>query len=174
MNSKSKRAQAQAETPQDEVPPADDFAARVDAFILHLARERRASRHTTEAYRRDLTQLGAFLRQRFGRNVSVSDVNRLLIRAHFASQSATVTSTSLSRKLSALRSFFKYLERTGVVDENPVALIVSPKVRRKLPRFLGPEAAEHVMDAAHDDSTATNLRDCVILELLYGFWASGE
>jgi integrase/recombinase XerC len=98
----------------------------------------------------------------------VKDVSRLLIRAHFAAQSSTVTSTSLSRKLSALRSFFRYLERTGVVDENPVTLIVSPKVRRNLPRFLGPEAAEHVMDAARDDSTAASLRDCVILELLYG------
>jgi integrase/recombinase XerC len=157
-----------AKAQEDESKEKDGFSAEVECFLSFLANERRASKRTVEAYGRDLDQFGVFLRRRLGRQVVPADSNRLLIRAHLAVLAEHCTTTSLARKLSALRSFFRYLERVGRCVNNPCTLLVSPKISRKLPMFLGPEAAEQVMKAPTERSTPDGLRDRVIVELLYG------
>lgn len=146
----------------------DDFQLDVTAFLKYLEGERRASSHTVQAYRRDLTQLGAFLRKHFGRKLSPSDASRVLIRAFLAAQSSRCDAASVSRKLSAIRGFYRYLERMGRIESSPCALLGTPKARRKLPLFLGPEAAANVLLASTVAQTKEGLRDRAILELLYG------
>jgi integrase/recombinase XerC len=148
--------------------PNDGFSEEVEGFISFLTKERRVSKNTSIAYLRDLTQLGTFLRERLKRDVVPADATRLLVRAHLAALTESCTTTSLSRKLSALRSFYRYLERLGRCSNSPLGQIASPKVRRKLPRFLEPEAAQQVMDAPYSVNSPEGIRDRVILELLYG------
>jgi integrase/recombinase XerC len=79
--------------------------------------------------------------------------------------------TTIGRKLASCRAFFGYLERQGIVRKNPAALLASPKVRRKLPRFLVPEAAAEVMEAPNampHPEHVERRRDAALLELLYG------
>ncbi len=148
-----------------------DFAQQVDTFLSHLATERRASPNTVAAYGRDLTQLGGFLSERLGRPPTVRCANKLLLRAFLAAISQTSQAATLARKLSAIRAFYRYLERRGRIVENPVALIASPKMRRRLPRFLGAEAAAQVMvapETAANHGRVEVLRDRCMLEVLYG------
>lgn len=140
-------------------------------FIEHLSSEVRASRHTLDAYRRDLQQLSAFLRAELGRNPSLSDVTKLSLRRWLGVLSSERSPITIGRKLAAVRSFFRYLERQGAIKSDPSALLASPKVRRKLPLFLGAEAAERVVTAPNEDRArreVERLRDTALLELLYG------
>jgi integrase/recombinase XerC len=148
-----------------------EYGQCVEAFLSHLSGERRASPHTIAAYRRDLTQLGLFLSDRLGQPATLRSADKLALRAFLSNASRSRQATSIARKLSAIRAFFRFVEGRGRLADNPTSLIVSPKVRRRLPRFLGAEAASLVMQAPHvagSDATVESLRDQAILELLYG------
>jgi integrase/recombinase XerC len=153
-------------------PQRDDpLAIGIRRFVEHLSGEQRASEHTLIAYRRDLEQLAEFVRARSRGPARVSQIDKLLLRAWLGELARARSPSTLSRKLAAVRSFFTWLEREGVVRENPAALLSSPKLERKLPRFLSPEAAGEVMTAPHDHPggrPSERLRDAAALELLYG------
>jgi integrase/recombinase XerC len=149
----------------------DGLDRSIERFADYLASEKRASPNTVLAYRRDLAQLAEFLRGRLSRSVELADVNKLLLRAWLGELSRTRSASSIARKLAAVRAFYADLERRGAVRENPASLLASPKVRRKLPTFLGVDAAAQVMSAPAeqpDRREPEQLRDIVILELLYG------
>lgn len=149
----------------------DGLGAKIERFCEHLSGERRASPHTTAAYRRDLETLAAFVRERNGGSASVEDLDKLTLRAWLGELSRRVAPPTLARKLSSVRSFFDHLLRTGAVTQNPSALLASPKLRRKLPRFLSAEAMQEVVEAPAGQSRlreVERLRDSLILELLYG------
>src|SRR5512133_644611 len=155
--------------------PSGDYQREVQAFLHFLAMERRASKHTVSAYSSDLAQLGSFLEQRMGRAASLKDINKTLLRAYLSHVSKTHQSASTARKLSAVRALFKFLERRGRLADNPTALLASPKLRRKFPRFLGAEAASQVMAAPREtvrgrtqEDEFDRSRDETLLELLYG------
>ena len=108
----------------------------LDAFCSFLAHERKASGHTVSAYRRDLGQFGAFAEDRLGAAISIDKIDKLLIRAWLGDVSRRLQTASISRKVSSLRAFFRYLVKTERLRESPMQLISSPKVRRKIPRLL--------------------------------------
>lgn len=140
-------------------------------FVEYLEHERRSSKHTVLAYGRDLGGLVEFLRERLAREPRLTDVTRLSLRAWLGSVSEGLAPASVARKLSSVRALFVFLGRTGVVRENPAALLQSPKLSRGLPLTLRPEAASEVIEAARAaplGSDVEKLRDRVILELLYG------
>ena len=152
-------------------PPPDALERLIDRFVAHMADERRGSLHTVAAYRRDLRQMTAFLRERAGEALELRHVDKLSLRAWLGQLARVNATTSIARKLASVRAFFTYLRRTGVTNSDPSALIASPKLRRKLPAFLGAEAAEQVMLAPAEQlrlREIERLRDTVILELLYG------
>lgn len=128
--------------------------------------------HTVAAYRRDLLQLDAFLTQRLEREPNPRDVEKLSLRGWLAELSKDVQPTSLARKLASVRALFRYLERHDVVRANPAAAMKSPKVRRKMPVFVGAEAAAQIMEApltgVEPSEAPERLRDAALLELLYG------
>ncbi len=145
----------------------------VERFALHLTHERRASPHSVAAYGRDLAELERHLSERFGRAALVGDVDKLSLRTWLAELAESSSPPTLARKLSAVRSLFRYLERRSVVDRNPAALMKAPKVRRKMPVFLTAEAAERVVlspleGAQESEPEGVRLRDSALLELLYG------
>jgi integrase/recombinase XerC len=143
----------------------------IDRFAAHMADERRNSQHTVLAYQRDLRQMAAFLRERVGGPLELGHVDKLSLRAWLGQLARVNVATSIARKLASVRAFFTYLRRAGLISSDPTALIASPKLRRKLPAFLGADAAEQVMLAPAEQlrlREIERLRDAVVLELLYG------
>jgi integrase/recombinase XerC len=142
------------------------------AFIDHLELERRASPHTVDAYRRDLTEFVAHVRGADDGPATPSEVTRLVLRDFLGTVSKTCTSSTVARKLAAVRTFFRYLVRTGALAESPAEQLGTPKVRRRLPAMLNVESASEVMaaPAANEGqgTEATRLRDVALLEVLYG------
>jgi len=143
--------------------------AQIARFTTHLRDERRRSPRTVETYERDLHELREFL---VGRALvpDASKVDVAALRGFLGSIVRDRRPTTMARKMSALRSFFRYLERRGVVRANPAAALRPPKVVRSTPRFLTVEETLRVVVAPSEDSTRDEtlaLRDRAMLELLY-------
>jgi integrase/recombinase XerC len=139
-------------------------------FLRYLEVERGASAHTRAAYGRDLAELGAHLRERAGGEPDPGRVSSDEIRDHVAELFGRCQSSSIARKLSAARSFFRFLLERGAVASNPVAAVPSPRRKRALPRALDVDDAFRLVEAPVDGEAArpTDLRDRAILEVLYG------
>ncbi len=151
--------------------PEGPLQIAIGRYLLHLRDERRVSAHTVLAYRRDLLPLERFVRERIGQDAPLAKLDRALLRVFLGQIAGKLAPASISRKLSALRGLFDYLERQGLVRRNEAALLASPKLRRKLPRFLNAENAAEVMQtpaATPKLSAEHQARDTALLELLYG------
>lgn len=140
------------------------------AFFEYLEGERRVSSNTLAAYRRDLEQLRVFSTQRSGVDSDVRSLDKRLLRAWLGELSQRVKPESINRKLSAVRTFFRFLERTSLIEENPGLLVSGPKLGTRLPGFLGVDAASQVMQAPREYPLEApyQCRDALVLELLYG------
>jgi len=151
--------------------PNDELAQVLARFTAFLAHERRASEHTVSAYRRDLTSLVEFMRARGKGTARLASLDKFTLRAWLGEIAKNVAPPTIARKISSVRALCDYLIRTGELRSNPSATLASPKLRRKLPRFLPAEAAAEVMTAPLDQTRGReveHLRDAVALELLYG------
>jgi integrase/recombinase XerD len=132
----------------------------LDGFLALLA-ARRAPR-TVDAYRRDLTHLGA----RLGRPIATATVDELnLYLAELRAEG--LAPATISRRISAARSFFAHQVLLGTRTDNPAAELDAPRRRPKLPRTLSPREAERLIEAAAG-TTPRALRDAALVELLYG------
>ncbi len=139
----------------------------VTAFLRHLDRERNASPRTVKAYRRDLLQFVAYLRQELGREPRPADADHLLLRGFLADlHRRGLQKASSARKLAALRTFFRYLCREGIVEGNPARPLLSPRLERRIPAYLEESELEGFLDVP--GGTDASLRARAILELLYG------
>lgn len=141
----------------------------VQTFLAYLKRERNYSMHTIGAYQTDLMQFQEFAHRHFSsQRVRLQDIDRLTVRLYLGDLiEHGMSKKSAARKLASLRSFFKFLVKTRLLDANPVLNIGSPKSPKRLPVFLDEPAVERMMTLP-DRSTDTGLRDKAILELLYG------
>ncbi len=147
------------------------FSAQLERFSEHLEHERRCSPHTVVAYRRDLGSLARYLERKLGRDASLADIDKLVLRAWMAEQARLLKPGSLARRLASVRAFYLYLERRGVVSHNPARLIKTPRLGRSLPRFLSESQAAEVVEAPltqQRPAEPQRLRDALILEILYG------
>lgn len=145
----------------------DELGRAVEGFLSHLAAEKRSAANTVLAYRRDLTQLVRFARERKTAQLEPADVTVYLLRGWLGQLARTHTPASIARKIAAARAFFLYLERLGVLERSPAAELVLPRVSRPLPTLLDVDAAKSVVETP-DAESAEELRDRVMLELLYG------
>lgn len=141
-------------------------------FFRYLQVERNASPHTIEAYRHDLLDLLAFVRDLRGREsvdaVRPADIDTATIRAYLRMlrDYRKLSRATMQRALSALRSFCGFLARERVIEENPALLTPLPKREKPLPKFLYYEEMLAVLDAP-DTTTLKGLRDKAILETFY-------
>jgi integrase/recombinase XerC len=141
-------------------------------FLLHLEKERNVSPHTLTAYRRDLDRLTAFLSTRAaGAAWSYETVDHATLRAFLAHLSRSKLSRrSIARTMSAVRSFYRYLQRNDVIESNPSRSVPSPKAERHLPGYLTHTQAESVFALAQSRASEggiAHVRNLAILELLY-------
>jgi len=139
---------------------------QIALFCSHLDTERNVSPHTLAAYRQDLEQLAAFIIREKDDSATVADVDHLLLRRYLALLGKSVKKSSIGRKLAAIRSFFRYLLRCGVVTKNPAELIATPKKENRLPFHLDIDQVTTLVEAPANDQKHA-LRDRAILEMLY-------
>lgn len=141
----------------------------VDRYLAAMRAERGFSDNTTAAYRNDLVQFGEFLRaDRAAPLADPRDVPAEVVAGYvaFLHQSGYAVST-VARKIAAVRSFFGYLVRLGVIAANPTDGLNVPKVKKNVPRALQREDVEKLLAAPAGGSFAKALRDRALLELLY-------
>lgn len=141
-----------------------DQAGWINKFLEHLSRERRLSAHTAAAYKRDLGTLRSFCDQHH-----IDDWTRLDSQ-HVRSFAAAchrqgLSPRSIQRRLSAVRSFYKYLLREGVTTRNPAQDVSAPKAPKRLPRTLDADQMTRLVEVTGDDPQVA--RDRAIMELLY-------
>jgi integrase/recombinase XerC len=143
----------------------------IDEFMRHLKYERNASDHTLRNYESDLVQFYDHVAPPDGkgnrREVDVVAIDHLTIRDYLASlYEKNKKKSSIHRKLAALRTFFRYLCREGVLEVNPAKMAHSPRVERKLPNHLTIEQMIKFIETPETE-TVLGKRDRAILELLY-------
>ncbi len=134
----------------------------LEKFILYLEIEKNYSKHTILNYRADLEEFLKFIGEG-----ALEKVDYLTVRKYLALlKEKNLGSRSVGRKLSALRSFFKFLTREGYLKANPISSVASPKQEKHLPLFLTEEEVKNLIEAAKTDDER-GLRDRAILETLY-------
>ena len=136
----------------------------IDGYLGHLARERRLSPHTSSNYARDIRALADFLDR--GEVVDWKRVDSQHVRMFAArSHAGGLNPRSVQRRLSAVRGFFGYLTREGVVSGNPAMDIRAPKAARRLPGTLDVDQISQLLEIPGSDALA--VRDRAIMELFY-------
>lgn len=134
-------------------------------FLSHLELERRYSDHTLRGYRTDILQ---FISSLPPGTASFDLVKRTHIRRFLAElKQQGLKHKSIARKLASLRSLFAFMVRRGDLDRNPAVMVSSPRVEKRLPKFLFLKEVEDLL-ALPDLSTEIGRRDRCILEFLYG------
>lgn len=139
-------------------------------FISSIKFEKRYSPHTVLAYSNDLEQFFIFLDASFG-EVELRDISHIFIRSWLASlKDGGVSARSINRKISTLKSFFRFLVKLGELEQSPMGKVISPKAGRRLPSFIDREGMEKLFDAGPGafGEGFSGATDRLIAELLYG------
>lgn len=137
----------------------------IGEFIFYLEYEKGYSNRTVISYEKDLELFNVFLKS--NKISSVSSIDYNVVRKYLSyMHDEGLESSSISRKISTLRSFFKFCLKNGSVKVNPMTLISNPKREKKLPKYLNYDEMERLLDSI-DISCKEGVRDRLILELLY-------
>ena len=138
----------------------------LDRFVEYIRAARNASPHTVRGYASDIAQFIAFLEgEELGANPA--DVDSRTMRRYLARlQKQGISKRSVGRKLASLRAFFRHLLRKGLIEADPTTGLPSPKLEKRLPKFLRDEQIESLMQRP-DVTQPMGLRDAAILETLY-------
>jgi len=144
----------------------------IDEFLLHLEKERDVSPHTLKAYRRDLGELLDYLATYYGeREWTWHGIDRLAIRGFLAYLTRRKLSRrTISRALSAVRSFYSFMHRNEMVEANPARGVRSPQLERHLPGYLDRTQIELLFESAElraREGRFADVRNNAILELFY-------
>ncbi len=143
----------------------------IQEYKTALMHERNASPHTIKNYIHDLIDFYEYL-SKFqpdifvGGALDLTRISPLVLRSYLAVLFQKLSPVSISRKLSTLRSFFKYWQKKGRLTQNPASVLHSPKIPKQLPKFLNVDEVFALLDKVFSDDFAGR-RDKAILELLY-------
>jgi len=143
---------------------------QIDAFSQYLADERRSSSRTVETYVRDLRRFRDWVRAE-GLPEDAREIDIVALRGFLSSLFRSDQASTMKKKVSALRSFFKFLLKRRIIDHNPASSLRTPKVPKGLPRFLTVDQAFRVMEAPRKEGERAKplrARDRALLEMLYG------
>lgn len=138
-----------------------------DSFIQYLQFEKRFSHHTVTAYSGDLDQFYLFLEQTYQLK-DISEVNHMLIRSWIVQMmEQKISPRSINRKITTLKTFYKFLLRQGLVTENPMLKIQAPKTSKRLPVFVEKEKMDQLLDHISFEDDEEGRRNKLIIELFY-------
>jgi len=139
-----------------------------ESFIDYIRYEKRYSSHTVIAYKKDLDQFVQFSTEMVG-DFNVKETDTKLVRAWVVSlMEQNLSPRSVNRKVTTLKSFFKFLMKEHVVENNPATQLPLPKIRKKLPGFVEENNLSHLLDDGFFSDDFNGIRDKLIVTLLYG------
>jgi integrase/recombinase XerC len=139
-----------------------------ESFINYLKYEKRYSHLTAIAYKKDLDQFEEFFVKTVG-DFNVEGINDKIARMWVVDlMDHGISARTVNKKISALKSFYKYLLRLEVLKENQLVNVIVPKVRKKLPQFVEEKNLDHLLDDGLFGADFEALRDKLIISLLYG------
>lgn len=139
---------------------------KIDLFVLYLRNERRYSELTIQAYQRDLKEFEDFLLKSGGLQFDQIGYQDVRLFVAFLTE-RQLSRTTIARKLSSLRSFFKYALQRNWTAVNPLELIQYKSKKQRLPEFFYENEINSILDAAEQDEHPSALRNIALLELLY-------
>lgn len=141
----------------------------ISDFVHYISSEKRFSQHTIRAYKTDLESFQEFLKEYFHiEDLTHADHNN--VRSWLVELKKNgIANRTINRKISTLKSFFRFLLRNDVIEINPMSKVVGPKSGKRLPEFVEKEKIQLILDAPEDinDSQFETSRDYLIMELLY-------
>lgn len=139
------------------------------AFLDFLQTEYKYSNNTIDAYKNDLTQFVKFLQKEQSPHVADwNGVSAEIVHDYVEfMKSKAYASSSVARKVAAVKSFFNYLHARDYIKENPTTDIDSPRVKKRLPKTLTAEEVDRLLTAPTEKTSPKNLRDVALLTLLY-------
>ena len=166
--SSPRTAEPEAKSAVEEAPLPGEIAD----FLTHLHKERDVSPNTVKAYGRDLRELFDFLREYYGTDAwTWQGVDRLAIREFLARLARRgLSKRSMTRTLSAVRSFYRYMHRNEIVDANPARAVGAPRLERHLPGYLDRAQIDLLFQMAEVrawEGNFVDVRNLAILELFY-------
>ena len=139
----------------------------IRSFLDYLKFQKRYSQHTIISYKNDLSSFFHFLQSQFDES-SVKDIKPPYIRTWLADlKSQDISSKSINRKISSLRSFFKYQLKQDIIKVSPMATIISPKVGKRLPQFVDKKDIDTLFDHVEFPDNWTGKTDRLLLQILY-------
>ena len=139
----------------------------ITSFLSYLQFEKGYSDKTVDAYKRDLHQFSSYVEQEENKNFLL-EIDSDDVRWWIAElMKKGYASTSVNRKLSSLRAFYKYLLGQGFIDKDPMRKVVGPKNKKTLPSFLKESEMESLLDEANFNLDFEGVRDHLILDMLY-------
>ena len=139
----------------------------IQTFIDYIKFQKRYSEYTVRSYQDDLIQFFDYLELQFGK-ILPAEINHNHIRSWLASlKERDITSKTINRKISSLKSFFKYLVKTGVLKQTPMSKIVTPKISKRLPDFIKVDDAEKLTNSLVNTEDWKSLNTKMLITLFY-------
>jgi integrase/recombinase XerC len=139
----------------------------IQSFLSYLTFQKRYSRHTIISYQNDLSGFFDFIESQFGSTL-LTDINPSFIRSWLADlKQSGMESKSLNRKISTLKSFFKYQLKQGILVSSPMSTIISPKVKKRLPQFVAEKDINTLFNYVEFPETWEGTTHRLILALFY-------
>ncbi len=142
----------------------------LEPFLSYLETEKGYSEHTVRAYRTDIEQFFDIVGQMIEKPVEGidpdADIDMLIVRGYLARLHDDHRKSSIGRKIAAVRSFFRFLVKRGIVRNNPAEYVATPKAEKPIPVFLPVDDMFRLLDGI-DTGTLSGLRDKAMLEMLY-------
>ena len=140
----------------------------IDSFLDYLRYERNYSEYTINAYFKDLQQFEDFVKEKKEGIFVPGEVDTDIVRNWIISLlDNKISPVSVNRKLSSLKSFFKFLMKQGFVSVNPLRFVTGPKTKKPLPTFVKEKDMEELLDGDGFDEDFEGVRDRLVLEMLY-------
>ena len=137
-------------------------------FITYLSSEKRFSEHTIKSYTTDLKQFTSFLLSEFQIIDEINEISFQIIRTWIASLlEKGINPRSVNRKISTLKTYFKFLIREGVLIENPMTKVVAPKSKKRLPIFIEEDQIASLLNEVQFEEGFIGQRNKLIIELFY-------
>ena len=137
-------------------------------FITYLSSEKRFSEHTIKSYATDLKQFTSFLSSEFQIIDEINEISFQIIRTWIASLlEKGINPRSVNRKISTLKTYFKFLIREGELIENPMIKVVAPKSKKRLPIFIEEDQIKSLLNEVQFESGFIGQRNKLIIELFY-------
>lgn len=144
---------------------------KLKSFLNYIEFEKRYSKHTLLAYRKDLEHLKVFLEEQYEVNdwieVDAASLRNWVVNMMVGEDKKKMVVVSIQRKIAAMKSFFKFLMREKYINTNPASLIIAPKSGQRLPEYVQENEIQFLLEGIKYPSNFIGQRDKTIIELLY-------